>query len=724
MAGTGDSTRSLNQPPHHENLGRRAFSFLESHWNASFGARANPLYYLGTIPLYLMIYLVVTGLILFLLYSSATDSTYDALQGVTANRIGNFIRTTHRYAADLFMFFVILHFVKMLFDGKFRGPWWLAWVTGVIMLTLVVIQGVTGYMMPMDSTSRFVMDMTSDLLSAVKIFGETLPRAFASYELMGKWTTWLILILHFVIPLGGLFAAYIHVRRISRPTLLPPAALMISIGLFLVVAAVVFPIQMAGRADMMRVSHLEQVDWFFLFFAPLFQSGSLGLVWLVFGGGLAVLFAIPILAPKPVINAAKVDLAHCTGCGACAADCPYEAINMGPRVDGLPYRFQPNIDTTLCVGCTICTGSCDYYGMGTEDLNFEAIAGVLQTAMRRSPDADVWPAVFCARNAMAGEVFAERARTEVGLTIETVNFPCAGIIGPSLAERVYKAGAKGLLIGTCNDGDCRYREGNQILEDRVRGRRRPTLRRIDVKFPVVVMEISAKSARSAAVDLRGVLAEMEGVKDKADKKHPLRRILQADRRGRWHISSAISSVLLALLVWAFYLGAIHKTPLAADTGSARIRLDFFHRTDSSSCDLSRVDQKEIDKAVERIQFNVKQNQVNDEAKARLRKMAEESVMEKFCTRERLPLVVNVAVDGKQIGETMHSPGGLRKDGMVYVSRKIELKPGSHSVMITAAEVDGGKRVKELNYTLDRELTGGQIYFIDLDESGNFYMRTK
>ena len=39
----------------------------------------------------------------------------------------------------------LLHFYRMLFMEKFRGPRWLAWLTGVVLTTVIWFAGLTGY---------------------------------------------------------------------------------------------------------------------------------------------------------------------------------------------------------------------------------------------------------------------------------------------------------------------------------------------------------------------------------------------------------------------------------------------------------------------------------------------------------------------------------------------------------------------------------------------------
>ena len=67
---------------------------------------------------------------------------------------------------------------------------------------------------------------------------------------------------------------------------------------------------------------------------------------------------MPWLPPLRRAKPAQVDLAHCNGCARCAEDCPYEAIRMVRRTDGLPFPTQAQVNPSLCVSCGICVGAC------------------------------------------------------------------------------------------------------------------------------------------------------------------------------------------------------------------------------------------------------------------------------------------------------------------------------------------------------------------------------
>ena len=55
----------------------------------------------------------------------------------------------------------------------------------------------------------------------------------------------------------------------------------------------------------------------------------------------------------------------------------------------------------------------------------------------------------------------------------TLSLACAAQLPPSFIDYALRAGADGVLITGCRDGDCTYRLGNRWAEARMAGTREP-----------------------------------------------------------------------------------------------------------------------------------------------------------------------------------------------------------------------------------------------------------
>src|SRR3989304_5475109 len=67
-----------------------------------------------------------------------------------------------------------------------------------------------------------------------------------------------------------------------------------------------------------------------------------------------------------------------------------------------------------------------------------------------------------------GDASGARATTVMGL-------PCVGMLHPEMINKSLAFGAAGIFIAGCIPDDCAYREGSLSLEERLTGKRLPTL---------------------------------------------------------------------------------------------------------------------------------------------------------------------------------------------------------------------------------------------------------
>ncbi|MDH4129385.1 MAG: cytochrome b N-terminal domain-containing protein, partial [Spirochaetota bacterium] len=146
--------------------GRSFYNYIDSIMNTTLGERFNVFYFLGTIPIFLIFVLLITGLYMFIFYGLSVDNTYNSVKYITEEApLGRVIRGIHRYSANFMVFFIILHMVRTFVEGKYQNHRRLAWITGVILLFFTLTEGITGYMMALNTTSHYILTKTSELFA-------------------------------------------------------------------------------------------------------------------------------------------------------------------------------------------------------------------------------------------------------------------------------------------------------------------------------------------------------------------------------------------------------------------------------------------------------------------------------------------------------------------------------------------------------------------------------
>ena len=441
----------------------RALRWVDRWMDRVYGSRWNPLYASGAIVAGLLVVLLLTGAYLLLFYR--IGAPYESVARITEQAwLGRWIRTLHRYGSDVAVIAIVVHAFRMFAQGRSWGPRALAWVSGLVLLLVVLVSGWTGYVMVWDTQAQLLAVEGARLMDALPIFSEPIGRTFVGDRPVPAAFFFLNLFLHIALPVGMGLVLWLHVSRVARPTLLPPKGLRYGLLALLVGASVVWPVAITGEAELLSQPLRAQLDLFYAFWLPLTEGLPAGSVWV---GGIAL--ALPLLGlpwlVRPKAESAPapsfVDERLCTGCEQCYEDCPYEAIAMVQRGgDDGRSALVARVDPDLCVSCGICAGSCAPMGVGPAGrTGRDQMAEVKAFVARESPTRGDVVVIGCDRSATGS------AATVAGAAVYLVT--CAGNLHTSVVEYLVRSGAGGVLVVACPERDCWNREGSKWLEQRL-----------------------------------------------------------------------------------------------------------------------------------------------------------------------------------------------------------------------------------------------------------------
>jgi len=435
-------------------------------------SRLNPLHHTGPIGVFLFVVAFATGVYLTMFFRFGFEASYTAVELVEESLVGRIVRAAHRYSSIALVVVSLLHGWRTFVQGRFQKPRRTAWVTGIVMVAIVWLIGVTGYWLIWDERAQVLNEALRRVMAS---FSTGLDFMLDNVLTSAAGTGWpfllLIFLVHFFLSLGVAVLIWYHLRHLARANWLPSGIWVALVGGSLLAAAVLSPAGMLPRLDMSSLVGPVGVDPFFLFLLPLAISWSPGVLW---GGSLlamAAAIALPWLIRRRRPGSATVIAERCIGCTWCAADCPYDALSMVDAPDG-PHLHLAVVDEDRCVSCGICLGSCPTKAL--------ALEGQEPNAMWNEVEA------LAAEGAAAVAMTCQRhAELAPHLPSSLLVLPCVGMAPPSLLEAAADLGLEVDLIG-CPEDDCSFREGSAHEAHRLAGIRPPRLRKAYRKAPITM----------------------------------------------------------------------------------------------------------------------------------------------------------------------------------------------------------------------------------------------
>ena len=523
-----------------ESPARRAVERLDAGADAALrraagSARANPLLHAGTISVFLLLVVVVSGVYITLFFEFGFVESFESVRRLTDHPVQRVVRSVHRYSSAALVATTAVHAWRTFVAGRFTAGRRFRWLTGVAALGLVWLAGVTGYALVGDLRAQAIGGAVGNVIDRTG-WGAARVARVALDSGAGRGGSGLFLFvwfLHLGLTAAIVWALWRHVRR-SRQPIVPPRHWMVAMGLGLLVLAIALPADLLERADPARLLPDMSLDPFILFLLPPLRSpaGPWVLVAMVVLG--AAVAAVPwLLRDRPGVVVA-IDEARCTGCDLCVVDCPYLALKLHDDGEG---RAVARLDPAACVACGICLGSC----------SFDAIS------MPGQPE----PATIACEGRAVVVTCRRQARHAEGMDPEVtlVEVECTGAMHPATVHQLADRGAVSVEVVGCGPGECGYGIGNRLTHERLQGTRAPHVARRD-------LGLAAESYVELGA-LRG-----PGLPSTAP--NPDAAELPGSRRGRLVGAGFVGLSLVAV-------GAATLLPFGGDGADAGVRVVVDHR---------------------------------------------------------------------------------------------------------------------------------------------------
>jgi quinol-cytochrome oxidoreductase complex cytochrome b subunit len=134
-------------------------------------------YYLGGLTLFLFAVQVFTGILLLLYYRPSATEAYESVQFiVTRVPFGWLIRNIHSWSANLLIGAAFAHLFSVFLLKSYRKPRELTWISGMLLLFLMLGFGFSGYLLPWNELAFFATKVGTGIAGSVPLVGHFLIR--------------------------------------------------------------------------------------------------------------------------------------------------------------------------------------------------------------------------------------------------------------------------------------------------------------------------------------------------------------------------------------------------------------------------------------------------------------------------------------------------------------------------------------------------------------------
>ncbi len=278
------------------------------------------IYTLGDALVFLFGLQVATGGLLLFYYQPTEASAHESVRRImTEVPYGWLVRSMHVWGASVFIGFVGMHLLTVLLARAYRRPRELVWISGMLMLLVVMGSGFSGYLLPWNELSYYATRVGTQIPGKLplvghwlvwflrggdQLTGETITRFFAAHALLAPVALGILLLLHaplsrvrgVSLPIGVSERNVKDRRPFFSEFLLVDVCLWLVIFGAIVTLAVVRPAEIGVKADPLKPAPEGiKPEWYFLFMYQTLKLLPETAAMLLFALIAAFLVALPFL---------------------------------------------------------------------------------------------------------------------------------------------------------------------------------------------------------------------------------------------------------------------------------------------------------------------------------------------------------------------------------------------------------------------------------------------
>ena len=150
-------------------------------------------------------------------YVNSTEKAFDSVQFIIrTTNFGYIFQAIHSTGASLFLTVLLLHLLKGLWYQLYKEEHLHIWLSGMVILILVMLAAFTGYILPWGQMSYWAATVIFNFFSIVPLVGPKIVTLLFGGEIVGQATLSRVYVIHFLVPFIILVLVFFHLMVLHK----------------------------------------------------------------------------------------------------------------------------------------------------------------------------------------------------------------------------------------------------------------------------------------------------------------------------------------------------------------------------------------------------------------------------------------------------------------------------------------------------------------------------
>jgi ubiquinol-cytochrome c reductase cytochrome b subunit len=239
----------------------------------------------GSVLLFLLGVQLLTGVVLSMYYVPSSESAYDSVRFImTQVTFGRILRGLHFFGASFIVVAAVVHMLRVIVFGSYKKPREVTWMTGVLLLLIILGFALSGYLLPWDQRAYWATTVTINIARSVPFGGEQIADVLRGGDTLGALTLLRWYSTHvFLLPAALITFTIAHLYLLRRHGISGPmtpiegawqpfypaqalrdTVVIAFVFAVLLAAALSVPAPLDAIADPSDANYVPRPEWYFL----------------------------------------------------------------------------------------------------------------------------------------------------------------------------------------------------------------------------------------------------------------------------------------------------------------------------------------------------------------------------------------------------------------------------------------------------------------------------